>query len=49
MKIMKYKTLNKRFKDQNPKEVFAHFPYNGLVGETWDIVLPNVRTILAAS
>lgn len=33
---MKYKSLNKRFKDQNPKEVFAHFPYNGVAGETWE-------------
>ncbi|MCE8171887.1 DUF3825 domain-containing protein [Porphyromonas gingivalis] len=33
---MKYKSLNKRFKDQNPREVFAHFPYNGQAGETWE-------------
>lgn len=33
---IRYKSLNKRFKDQNPREVFAHFPYNGKVGETWE-------------
>lgn len=33
---MKYKSLNKRFKDQNPREIFAHFPYNGQAGETWE-------------
>lgn len=33
---MCYKSLNKRFKDQNPREVFAHFPYNRQVGETWE-------------
>lgn len=33
---MNYKALSKRFKDQNPREVFAHFPYNGQAGETWE-------------
>lgn len=33
---MSYKSLNKRFKDQNPREIFAHFPYDGLVGENWE-------------
>lgn len=35
MSIMNYKSLNKRFKDQNPREIFAHFPYNRQVGENW--------------
>lgn len=33
---MEYKSLSKRFRDQNPREIFAHFPYNGSVGETWE-------------
>ena len=33
---MKYKSLTKRYKDQNSREIFAHFPYNGEAGETWE-------------
>lgn len=33
---MSYKSLNKRFKNQNQREIFAHFPYDGQVGENWE-------------
>ena len=33
---MSYKSLNKRFRDQDSREVFAHFPYDGASGETWE-------------
>lgn len=33
---MEYKSLVSRYKDQDPKEIFAHFPYNGTAGETWE-------------
>lgn len=33
---MKYKSLNKRYREQNFQEVFAHFPYEGSSGETWE-------------
>lgn len=33
---MNYKSLSKKYKDQNPREIFAHFPYNGQAGETWE-------------
>src|SRR5665811_1402455 len=33
---MLYKSLSKRYRDQNPREIFAHFPYNGPAGETWE-------------
>jgi hypothetical protein len=31
-----YKSLMKRYRDQNPREVFAHFSYNEAAGETWE-------------
>lgn len=31
-----YEDLIKRYKDQNPKEVFAHFGYKSDQGETWE-------------
>lgn len=39
---MKYKSLNRRFKNQSPREVFAHFPYNGQAGETWEKPFENL-------
>lgn len=33
---MKYKSLSKKFRDQNPRDVFAHLPYKGDAGETWE-------------
>lgn len=33
---MEYKSLFRKFKDQNPREVFAYFPYDGQAGETWE-------------
>lgn len=33
---MNYKSLAKRYRDQDPREIFAHFPYNGPAGETWE-------------
>lgn len=33
---MEYKSLFRKFKEQNPREVFAHFPYDGQAGETWE-------------
>lgn len=33
---MEYKSLNSRYKDQNPREIFAHFPYNGNNDEYWE-------------
>ncbi len=33
---LKYKSLFKRHKEQNPREVFAHFPYKGYAGESWE-------------
>ncbi|ELR73300.1 hypothetical protein C900_04152 [Fulvivirga imtechensis AK7] len=31
-----YKSLLKRYKDQPSKEIFAHFPYQGSVGDNWE-------------
>lgn len=33
---MTYKSLFKRYREQNLREVFAHFPYNGPAGDTWE-------------
>jgi len=33
---MEYKSLFKKFKSQSPRDVFAHFPYNGEADETWE-------------
>src|SRR5690554_2664205 len=33
---MEYKSLLKRYRDQDAREIFAHFPYNGNAGETWE-------------
>lgn len=33
---MEYKSLNKRYKDQDPREIFAHFPYNSGNEEYWE-------------
>lgn len=33
---MKYTSLSKRYRDQNAREIFAHFPYSGNSGETWE-------------
>ena len=33
---MEYKSLFKKFKEQNPREVFAYFPYDRQAGETWE-------------
>lgn len=33
---MEYKSLSKRYREQDPREIFAHFPYNGNAGETWE-------------
>lgn len=34
--MKQYKALYKRFKDQKPEEVFAHFPYDGKAGASWE-------------
>mgnify|MGYP004638608407 CR=1 FL=1 len=36
MEERKYKRLFKKFREQESKEVFAHFPYDGKSGETWE-------------
>lgn len=33
---MEYKSLNKRYKEQEPQEIFAHFPYDGPSGDNWE-------------
>lgn len=33
---MNYKSLFKRYREQDPREVFAHFPYNRDAGESWE-------------
>lgn len=33
---MNYKSLFKKYREQSSREVFAHFPYNGRAGETWE-------------
>ncbi len=33
---MEYRSLFKRYKSQDPREVFAHFPYQGYAGESWE-------------
>ena len=33
---MVYKSLFKKYREQNAREVFAHFPYNGKMGESWE-------------
>lgn len=33
---MRYDSLNKRFRDQDPRTIFALFPYQGKAGETWE-------------
>ena len=42
---MKYKSLFKKYRDQNAREVFAHFPYNGKAGETWEKPFEKLATI----
>ncbi|MXN90736.1 DUF3825 domain-containing protein [Flavobacterium sp. Sd200] len=34
--MTKYNSLTKRYPDQSHKEIFAHFPYDGANGETWE-------------
>ncbi|MBL7761799.1 MAG: DUF3825 domain-containing protein, partial [Chitinophagaceae bacterium] len=34
--MKKYGSLMKRHPDQNFDEIFAHFPYDGANGETWE-------------
>jgi hypothetical protein len=43
---MKYSSLSKRHRDQDPQTVFAHFPYNGNSDETWES--PFERLVLLA-
>lgn len=31
-----YESLFKRYKDQNPRMIFAHFGWRGDIGETWE-------------
>ena len=31
-----YESLTKKYKDQSPREYFAHFPFNGDEGQTWE-------------
>lgn len=33
---MEYSSLFKQYRDQSPEEIFAHFPYNGSAGKSWD-------------
>lgn len=33
---MEYKSLFKKYKDQDPREIFAHFPFHGEAGEKWE-------------
>ncbi|NET88745.1 MAG: DUF3825 domain-containing protein [Kamptonema sp. SIO1D9] len=33
---MKYESLHRRYKDQDKRKVFAHFPWKGDEGETWE-------------
>ena len=33
---MNYESLAKRYREQDPRTIFAHFPYNGPAGETWE-------------
>jgi hypothetical protein len=35
-KSLPYESLMKRYRDQNPRTVFAHFPYRGDAGENWE-------------
>jgi hypothetical protein len=34
--MKKYESLTKRYKDQDSKSIFAHFPYNPALGENWE-------------
>lgn len=38
---MNYESLNQRYRDQDKRTVFAHFPYNGQAGESWET--PYIR------
>lgn len=31
-----YECLSRRYKEQDPRKYFAHFPWNGASGETWE-------------
>jgi len=42
---MAYQSLNKRYREQDPREVFAHFPYNGPAGETWEAPFERLARI----
>lgn len=33
---MEYESLYSRNRQQNPRKIFAHFPYKGKEGETWE-------------
>jgi len=35
--MKKYESLTKRYKDQDPRTIFAYFPYNQSIGENWEI------------
>lgn len=37
-----YEDLIKRYKEQNPREVFAHFGYRAELGETWETPLQKL-------
>lgn len=42
---MAYKSLTKRYKDQPSSEIFAHLPYNGDNGETWESPFLKLATM----
>lgn len=43
----KYASLMKRYFDQSPQEIFAHFPYDGSSDETWETPYENLAENLA--
>lgn len=43
-----YESLTKRYRDQDPRTYFAHFPYNTAKGETWETPYANLANMAKA-
>lgn len=43
--MKQYKSLFKKFREQNSEEVFAHFPYDGKSGDSWDKPFESLATL----